>query len=257
MVDGKYAVLTGLLGLDCAHACGSELHPVWAFALRVNDSPNDETWAMFVRNWGDEGFCGDADHYLDLQTIRVRLPWRPGATSVTVQNAEFLTNSQQVTGPSLEPVANQSVSVVFTLPAPEAHARVNGVLHLQWAGSTTTPTARGARAGAPLIGGIGTRALRTPILRQPVKDATDPEARVAAALANMPVADRQRLLASLPPKSTVPDQAVLHATMLPMGAPHVAPTVKPRVRAVTNDPVQNVKRQRREMISQALKGRIP
>jgi hypothetical protein len=247
VIDGKYAVMTGLLGLDCAHSCGSELHPVWVFALRVNDSPNDETWAMFVRNWGNEGFCGDQEHYLDLQTIRIRLPWRAGATSVAVQKAEFLTNNSQVTGPSLEPVTNQSVSVVFTLPPPEAHARVNGVLHLQWSGAAVAARAQAA---------VNVADLRARIARQKVRDGAEPEERVTGALARMPAAARQQLMASLPAKSPDRDSVALTVRMAPAGGPHAVPSARPRFRSVVNDSIANTKRQRKDVVGRAIGGRI-
>jgi hypothetical protein len=33
MIDGKYAIVTGLLGLDLVHAPWTEIHPVWALAI--------------------------------------------------------------------------------------------------------------------------------------------------------------------------------------------------------------------------------
>jgi hypothetical protein len=66
LVDGSYAIVTGLMGLDCEHSCSTELHPVWAMAVRVKSDPADVVWAIFVRNWGNEGFCSQDQHYLDL-----------------------------------------------------------------------------------------------------------------------------------------------------------------------------------------------
>ena len=37
MINGKYAIVTGMVGLDCAHSCVSELHPVWAMAIQAED----------------------------------------------------------------------------------------------------------------------------------------------------------------------------------------------------------------------------
>lgn len=246
VIDGKYAVMTGLFGLDCAHSCGSELHPVWLFALRVSDTPNDETWAIFVRNWGNEGFCGDQEHYLDLQTLRIRLPWRAGASAVTVSKAEFLTNSSQVTGPSLEPVINRSVSVVFTLPPPEQHARVNGVLHLQWTGG-------GAATGSLTAAQV--TALRARIARQKVREKDEPEDLVAESLAKLPAAARQQMFTSMPAKPVERDAVGLRATMAAAGPPRATPA-RPRVRAVADDATANAKRQRKEIVGKAIGGRI-
>jgi hypothetical protein len=246
VIDGRSAVIMGLLGLDCAHACGSELHPVWVLALRVSDSSNDEAWAFMVRNWGNEGFCGDQEHYLDVSTIRVRLPWRPGASAVSLKSAEFLTNSTEVTGPSLEPAPNQGVSVVFTLPAPESHARVNGILHLTWTGTTV--------AARPQVA-VNVADLRARVQRQKVHDGVEPEDKHAALLAKMAAPDRQRLLASVPAKSKDRDGIALKSAMKPATGPHAIPSSRPRTRAVPNDPVANTQRQRKDVIGRVLTGR--
>src|SRR5262245_29431255 len=96
MVDGKYAVVTGLGGLDCEHSCGAELHPVYAMAIQVNDDRSLETWAIFVRHWGDEGWCGTSQHLWVTTSSTFRLPWwqlATPATRVDVLDARFLTNT--------------------------------------------------------------------------------------------------------------------------------------------------------------------
>jgi len=98
-IDGKFAIVTGLLGLDSEHNSHSELHPAYAVAIRANDDPSDETWAIFVRNWGNEGYCSQDQHYVSFPNNQctIRLPWLPGASSVSVREGEtqFLTNSDQ------------------------------------------------------------------------------------------------------------------------------------------------------------------
>ena len=78
------AVVTGLFGLDCEHNCKVELHPVYAFAARVGDTDADETWAIFVRNIGDEGFCSCNLWEAPFTTYTFRLPWRAGMQSVQI-----------------------------------------------------------------------------------------------------------------------------------------------------------------------------
>ena len=70
------------------------MHPVHAMAIRVQDNPSDEVWAIFVRNWGNEGFCSDGQHFLPLTSFTFGLPWRAGASSVSVRrfDRDFLTN---------------------------------------------------------------------------------------------------------------------------------------------------------------------
>src|SRR6266436_2012572 len=62
---GRYAIVTGLIGLEMCHAGDTELHPAWAIAMRVkDDNPSDEVWAMFIRRWGNEGYCSGDQHYV-------------------------------------------------------------------------------------------------------------------------------------------------------------------------------------------------
>jgi hypothetical protein len=132
MIEGKRTIVTGLVGLDCGHTCSSEIHPVWALAINVSDNPNDDVWAMFVRNWGDEGFCGRGQHQLFLPGDQYvfRLPWRPGASSVAVIGSEFKGRSSFWI--TVESVVNEGVTVTFPMPDPKNGQRINGELHLRW-----------------------------------------------------------------------------------------------------------------------------
>jgi SH3-like domain-containing protein len=40
-----------------------------------------DEWAVFFRNWGNEGWCSQRDQLLDRQTLKLQLPWIVGATS--------------------------------------------------------------------------------------------------------------------------------------------------------------------------------
>ena len=138
IIDGKFAIVVGLTGLDCEHGCATELHPVYALAIHVNDNPLDDTWTIFVRNWGNEGYCSQDQHPLDTNRIAFFIP-RAAATAVQVNTAStFLTNSTEAAGPFVALVSGQGATVEFRLPDPEKQARINGELHLQW---TTAPGA--------------------------------------------------------------------------------------------------------------------
>ncbi|PYQ05685.1 MAG: hypothetical protein DMF82_07970 [Acidobacteria bacterium] len=58
LIDGKPAIISGYTSVDCEHHCVSELHPTWVLAIHVQDDPDDDVWAVFMRNWGNEGFPG-------------------------------------------------------------------------------------------------------------------------------------------------------------------------------------------------------
>src|SRR5262249_62268872 len=76
-IDGSSVTVVGLLNLDTLHSGSTELHPVYAMFVQQNG--NDVThrsWAFFVRNWGDEGFCGSNQEllYTPGQVIKVKIP---------------------------------------------------------------------------------------------------------------------------------------------------------------------------------------
>lgn len=136
MVFGRYAIVSGLMGLDCAHSCGAEVHPVWAMAIHVQDDPNDDRWVFFARNWGNEGYCGSKLDILNTQSFTFRLPWRPGATQVDIIGQNFLQRSKDVVPGVVDPRPDeQSLLVSLNLAAPDQRDRINGELHLRWQGS--------------------------------------------------------------------------------------------------------------------------
>ncbi|MDQ2855816.1 MAG: hypothetical protein M3R68_05770 [Acidobacteriota bacterium] len=133
---GRYAIVTGLLGLEMIHGGSPELHPIWAMAIRVkDDDPADEVWAIFIRRWGNEGFCSADQHYLQAlpdNTYTFLLPWRPGASDVRFGAATTLKANYPFT---VTPQAIPNQGLLVSFPAPLAgENRINGELHLQWPG---------------------------------------------------------------------------------------------------------------------------
>src|SRR5262249_24354712 len=161
ILNGTFAVVTGLFGLDAEHQGYSELHPVYALNMLVScaDTPdangyfNDE-WAVFIRNWGNEGFCADwhAYHMLDLPdavyTFRIPLPGVDPASVKLGERTRFLANlprpgasTHPGKGPSL---VSDTQGVTVRLQLPESAGplsqqndppRLHGLLHLQWKAS--------------------------------------------------------------------------------------------------------------------------
>jgi hypothetical protein len=93
LVTGRPAIVTGLFGLDAEHKGHSEAHPIYAMAIQTScserpdkDGYYTDEWALFLRNYGNEGFCsGWTDqHRLDLNgnVFTFRLPLPVGAKSV-------------------------------------------------------------------------------------------------------------------------------------------------------------------------------
>jgi hypothetical protein len=138
MVNGHFAIVTGLIGLDAAHPIGAESHPVWALAISANAHPDpaNDVWALFARNWGSEGYCSSRNyHLLGLTTYTFRLPWWPGATAVSVgPGTQFL--GRFPFSYTVSVVPQEGVLVSFTLGNPSDLPRINGELHLRWSGAT-------------------------------------------------------------------------------------------------------------------------
>ncbi len=214
---GAFGIVSGLIGLDCPHTCASEIHPVWAMAIQVKSDPADETWAVFVRRSGNEGFCSDHQHYLDdlwNDTFTFRLPWKPGATDVAMSSdTDFESRLGQATG-GLAVARSQGVLLSFTMPLqtnPLFPAEmVNGELHLKW----TIPP--GGTRRPPFGGTIGV--FRDGRASHPVVESKEdePEDRLGQLFAAMTPA--QRLMIS----SKAPQPAVAHQkTALRLAAPRL------------------------------------
>ena len=86
LLDGP-AVVTGLFGIDGVHGGYTELHPVYAFAVRIGTPDvGEEKWTFFLRNDGTEGNCSSFKHHWDGLdgAYSIRLPWPEHATGVSL-----------------------------------------------------------------------------------------------------------------------------------------------------------------------------
>jgi hypothetical protein len=149
---GDWASVTGRFGLDTVHCYATELHPIYALAVRVESntaarrigrpeqSPDvTERWALFGRNWGNEGECGPHDQEVALKDgrIGIRLPWRPGMKSVQVAKGSCLRRTDSAQFPAdaavnMEVHKQSGIVVWLPLAAPKDHTRVSGELFLRW-----------------------------------------------------------------------------------------------------------------------------
>ncbi len=255
LVNGSYAIVTGLLGLDCEHSCATELHPVYVMAIRVKDDPADETWAIFVRNWGNEGFCSQSQHYLDLfnNTYTLRLPWRSGASAVTVTESLFKTTANaRVSGPSVAYGAEQGVVLTFSLPRPEDRGRVNGEVHLRW----TEVNARAVVEEASLL-----RAVRGSAAPAAAEVEDNAEHRIEALLGKMTPAQRTTFQAKLPRKVVAMDTLALpKAAPVALPARRVELAVRravPKIRSVPDADKAARDTRNLEVLRTSFGGKIP
>jgi hypothetical protein len=145
MIENDDVIEIGLLGLDCAHSCGSELHPVYAMAVHTNDDPNDDAWAFFGRDLGSEGFCAP-DLIPETQLfykIFLKLPWRggllPPTATLTWEKPYWAGNEVQVKSfPIYEGPRGAGYVIEIDLGYDEATTLVDGELHLHWPETTST-----------------------------------------------------------------------------------------------------------------------
>jgi len=141
LVAGKRAIVTGLVGLDTEHGGYSELHPVYAMAIEVDPDPSNDTWILFIRNRGNEGFCSRHDHPLpNLKKFALLLP-KPAnsqANGATFANDTSFSSTIENNCPALRfDSAQQGVVVEFDLlqqpvGKPYRGPMLEGEIHIQW-----------------------------------------------------------------------------------------------------------------------------
>jgi len=141
LIYNKNAIVIGLVGLDCGHADGNywtELHPVYAMAIHTRSDPNDDVWAVFARNFGNEGYCSQGVILLNVPEDRVTLnlpapeggPWTlaeipfgPGLSELKYSHSGMGFSHAERPG---------GVTVTFTLRPPSDGSLAEGELHLRW-----------------------------------------------------------------------------------------------------------------------------
>jgi len=230
LIDNHEIIEIGELGLDCAHSCGSEIHPVLAMAIHVQESLSDDVWAIFARNSGDEGFCGHVSIvHPELSTIYLKLPWPDGAapvapvvrdetnwqkTAIGGGNQIEITTFPLITGPQARPSSGFVVQI--ELGDANAFPIVNGELHLQWSQQPTTIGGARARLGVSDRERVPTSLLRSPLVPvgQPTVAAPEPEAAFAKKYAGLSAATREKLKRALVSQPIRPSWVAAKATNL-------------------------------------------
>jgi len=78
LIHGRPVKVIGMLNLDTSHRGKPELHPAYAMFVNTDQTwhSRTHTWAFFVRNWGNEGYCGGN-----------QVPWLAHVINVQVRDA--------------------------------------------------------------------------------------------------------------------------------------------------------------------------
>jgi hypothetical protein len=215
-VNVRYALVTGLLGIDAEHMSETdpnlELHPVYALAIRVcpeascrggRCSPEKcaagtERWALFARERGNEGSCSHHQHHHVLAQVggvhTFRLPWRSGMTGVRVRqplSQSVFCNSGVEGNAGIEVVHDEEHQVLLVVVKVPPGGIVDGELYLEWQGNGGAPPPaprRKPRTGSPR--------------EQEDRGVTEQRARAAQAIVQAQLAKRAAVIA--PPPDTPP-----------------------------------------------------
>ena len=214
------AVVYGLLGLDCEHDCASEYHPVYALAIEIDPTPSNNRWAIFARNWGNEGFCSRYDHELTLPDGRLRLtlPRLGSGPTVLHDSSEFASTNSRVSFPAVEFDSVSSagpdvgnVVLTFDLPPPGEKVTAEMLLTLQWKATQPSPL-------PPTRVSTGAPPAAAPTKRE--REANTTEARLAEALAGLKAKGPMPAASESPqPKVTASMKALHPVTITPFKRP--------------------------------------
>lgn len=150
LVDQRRAIVLGLVGVDCAHNCPAELHPVYAMAIHVNNgqpesfsTPFDDQWTFFARNFGNEGYCGGADRPLlngfgrqglQVQTDSLLIPEPPDGpySSYRLRDGSQLISSNTALASTTLTKVPGGLLLSFRLGSPVDQLLLDGDLHIEW-----------------------------------------------------------------------------------------------------------------------------
>lgn len=162
-IDGKQVFVIGMLGLDKQHGVHTELQPVYAMFVHVQDDPAQDRWAFFFKNWGNEGYCGDNDEPLEWPTqnvFRVKLRHPVGVGFALGQNVwlygddESERNAQSWTFQTV----GDGLLLTFRMRDPSKECGFVGDLTVNWGAPSAAPTPlSGGAAGAASAAQAGTR----------------------------------------------------------------------------------------------------
>jgi len=90
MAQDKLAIVTGMAGIDLGHdeanTWTSELHPVFGMFILTDEQTSinedgsvamNDTWSFFIRNTGNEGYCGTGIENAGQKQLKVFVPEIP------------------------------------------------------------------------------------------------------------------------------------------------------------------------------------
>lgn len=140
IINDRFGIITGLVGLDGVHGFSQELHPGWAMAVNLDPASNvhgdashpADGWMFFIRNHGNEGECSSQDHVLNLPRgyYAFHLPWH-GRGQLQVQDVKSFSNAGvSIYGPYIRLLpSGDTVEVGYVVPN-HSEFRIHGEIYL-------------------------------------------------------------------------------------------------------------------------------
>jgi len=178
-------IVTGLVGIDNAHGGRSELHPAFIVAIKEFASSTTDTWAIFARNWGDQGGCSSNEQQLLASPLLLRLPGRGPGSSVNSSEYDYGQGSQIDFSKNV--YSGNDVVLTFDLPAPDQHGMVEAEVQIDWGASAPgKPASQGySRSIAPMASLPVPSAPAEPPFSTQVSELDGPEERFSTFLQRM------------------------------------------------------------------------
>jgi hypothetical protein len=208
----------------------------------LNNDPQDDQWALLVRNWGDEGFCSQDMMAVPTTTLSFFLP-RPFATGGTANTNELYSNND--TAISVTTKSGGAV-VMLDLGPPEQRTLVHGKIHFSWTLS------HGAPIGVTAVAGLV--APHAALAATGIRETEGPEATVRRLFTNLPPAKKAEVQAKL----RKPPQVAYTRPVRRVAAINVPPGEK-RLRPVrvANPRKAQLDKQRLRVVCDAYGGQAP
>jgi len=150
LVPGNRAIIIGLVGLDMQHKIHVELHPIYAMAIELESNPTKNRWAVFARNWGNEGWCARSDeHHLPSRAIVLSLPGPVGTTPSAVTETDHKFRGSGTVSEAF--FTDRSAAIVFQIGDPDDETQINGEITLNWALPSGIAVAKPKRPQFPVL----------------------------------------------------------------------------------------------------------
>jgi len=133
LVDGKQAIVLGIWTHDGAHGGRTEVHPVFGMAIQEQappfNSPGKEVWHFFIRNKGNQSFCGSNVQCTGHPAWAFRIKGRPGQCTIKGLNGYAHEEDNDTVYWSIARVGNDVVINTFI---PDKDDWLIGTVEIDW-----------------------------------------------------------------------------------------------------------------------------